>query len=54
MLVIGVLIFSIAVFAVSFGLAKGPRFDQGTIAASLVLVAWGSMLFGLILSRVAP
>jgi len=53
MMVIGVLIFSITVFAVSFGIAKGPRFDQGKIAASLVLVAWGSMLFGLVLSRVA-
>jgi len=53
MLVIGVLIFRVAVFGVSFGIAKGPRFDQGKLAASLVLVAWGSMLFGLILSRVA-
>ena len=53
MLVIGVLIFSMVVFAVSFWIAKGPRFDQGKIAASLVLVAWGSMLFGLVLSRLA-
>ncbi len=53
MMVIGVLLFSIAVFAVSFGIAKGPRLDQGKIAASLVLVAWGAMLFGLVLSRLA-
>ena len=53
MIVIGVLVFSIAVFVVSFGIAKNPRYDQGKIAASLVLVAWGSMLFGLVLSRVA-
>jgi len=53
MMVIGVLIFSIVVFAVSYGIAKAPLFDQGKLAASLVLVAWGSMLFGLVLSRLA-
>ena len=53
MMVIGILTFSIAVFAASFGIAKAPRFDQGKLAASLVLIAWGSMLFGLVLSRVA-
>jgi hypothetical protein len=53
MLVIGVLLFSIAVFAISFLIAKAPLFDQGKLAASLVLVAWGSMLFGLVLSRLA-
>jgi len=53
MMVIGVLIFSIAVFAVSFRIAKNPPFDQGTVAVSLVLVAWGSMLFGMVLTRLA-
>ena len=51
MLVIGVLIFSIVAPVASYGIAKGPNYDQGKIAASLVLVAWGSMLFGLVLSR---
>lgn len=54
MMVIGVLIFSIAVFLISFGIAKAPLLDRGNLAASVVLVAWGSMLFGLVLIRVAP
>jgi len=53
MMVIGVLIFSIAAPVASYGIAKGPRYDQGKLAASFVLVAWGSMLFGLVLSRLA-
>ena len=53
MLVIGILIFSIVAPVASYGIAKGPNYDQGKIAASLVLVAWGSMLFGLVLSRLA-
>ena len=53
MMVIGVLIFSIVVPLASYGIAKGPGFDQGKLAAAVVLVAWGSMLFGLVLSRLA-
>jgi Na+/H+-dicarboxylate symporter len=53
MIVIGVLIFSIVAPVASYGIAKGPQFDQGKLAASLLLVAWGSLLFGLILSRLA-
>jgi hypothetical protein len=53
MMVIGVLIFSIVAPLASYGIAKAPLFDQGKLAASLVLVAWGSMLFGLVLSRLA-
>jgi hypothetical protein len=53
MLVIGILIFSLVAPLASYGIAKGPRHDQGKLAASLLLVAWGSMLFGLVLSRLA-
>jgi hypothetical protein len=53
MMVIAVLIFSVAVFFVSFEVAKAPLLDRGKIAASLVFVAWGSLLFGLVLSRLA-
>lgn len=53
MLVIGILLFSLVAPVASYGIAKGPRFDQGKLAASFVLVAWVSMLFGLVLSRFA-
>ena len=51
MIVIGVLIFSFVVLAASYGIAKAPRYDQGKLAAFLVLIAWGSMLFGMALAR---
>ena len=53
MFIAGVLGFSVIVPLISFVVAKSENRDQGKIAASLALVAWGSLLVGLLLAKVA-
>ncbi len=51
MMIVGVLAFSMAVFIVSYLISKAKAFDTGKLAACITLVAWGSMIVGLCLSR---
>ncbi len=51
MMIASVLIFSIAVFIVSYLISKARAFDAGKLAAYITLVAWGSMIVGLWISR---
>ncbi len=53
MFIAGVLLFSLSVSAVSYMLSKSEALDRGKIAVTTVLVAWGSMLIGLLLSKVS-
>ncbi len=53
MMIAGVLVFSISVPLVSFLISKAENFDRGKLAASIALVAWGSMIVGLFLSKIS-
>jgi hypothetical protein len=53
MFIAGVLLFSIVVPVVSYLIARSGDNDKGKTAAATVLVAWGSMLAGLLLSKVS-
>jgi hypothetical protein len=48
----GVLVFSIIVPVISYLLSRSDNQDKGKIATSVSLVAWGSMLVGLLLAKV--
>lgn len=52
MIMAGVLIFSIAVFIVSYLISKTASCDNGKLALSITLVAWGSLIVGLCISRI--
>ncbi|HLE42223.1 MAG TPA: hypothetical protein VI956_12045 [Nitrospirota bacterium] len=51
MMIGGVLAFSMAVFIFSYRISKAKTFDAGKLAAYITLVAWGSMIVGLCISR---
>jgi hypothetical protein len=53
MLVSGVLIFSVATFAISFLVGKADDRDKGKIAAYVTLIAWSALIFGLYLGKTA-
>jgi formate-dependent nitrite reductase membrane component NrfD len=48
----GVLVFSVIVPMLAYFVSKSENQDKGKIATSLSLVAWGSMLIGLLLAKV--
>ena len=54
MMVLGVLLFSFAVFVTSYLVAKARMPDQGKLSATIALIAWSSMLFGILVSKFAP
>jgi hypothetical protein len=54
MLVFGVLVFAIVTFFVSFLIVRTGEFDKGKVATYITLIAWGSMIFGLYIGRIAP
>ncbi len=51
MMIAGVLAFSIVVFVVSYLISKAKVIDAGKLAASITLVAWGSMIVGLCIAK---
>jgi uncharacterized membrane protein len=51
MMVAGVLFFAIVTFFLSFLVARTSDGDKGKFAATVALVAWGSLLYGLYLSK---
>jgi hypothetical protein len=53
MLVSGVLIFSVATFAISLLIGKTNDHDKGKIAVYVTLIAWGALIFGLYLGQAA-
>jgi hypothetical protein len=53
-LIIGVLVFSVVVVVISAVITKKrDRLEASEIATYVVLVAWGSLLWGIFLSRCA-
>ncbi len=53
MMIIGVLIFAVLSFVFSFLIAKSRDFDKGKLAMSVTLIAWGSLIYGLYISRIS-
>lgn len=51
MMVMGVLVFAIVTFFLSFLLGRINDFDRGKVATYVTLIAWGSLLYGLYLSK---
>jgi len=51
MMVMGVLVFSIVTFFVSFLIARTNDFDKGKVATYVTLIAWSSLLYGLYLAK---
>jgi hypothetical protein len=51
MMVAGVLFFAIVTFFLSFLVARTNDVDKGKFATTVTLVAWGSLLYGLYLSK---
>ena len=47
MIVVGVLIFSIVVFGISYRIGKYGSVDRGKLAAYITLMMWASFLWGL-------
>ncbi len=51
MFIAGVLAFSLIVPLLSYRISKSDNRDPGKVATSLSLVAWGSLLIGLLLAK---
>ncbi len=51
MMITGVLIFAIVTFFISFLINRTNDFDKGKLATYVTLIAWGSLLYGLFLSK---
>jgi hypothetical protein len=51
MMIAGVLLFAIVTFFLSFLIGRANDVDKGKAATTVTLVAWGSLLYGLYLSK---
>ncbi len=51
MMVAGVLFFAVVTFFLSFLIGRANDVDKGKSATTVTLVAWGSLLYGLYLSK---
>lgn len=51
MMVAGVLFFAVVTFFLSFLIGRASDVDKGKSATTVTLVAWGSLLYGLYLSK---
>ncbi len=54
MMISGVLFFTAAVFFLSFQIGRSKDMDRGRIAVYMTLVAWGSLIYGLSMAKIAP
>lgn len=54
MFVASVLVFAIITFFVSFLMGNIREVDKGKTAAYVSLIAWGSMIFGIFIMKLAP
>jgi len=51
-MITGVLVFGLVIFVMSFFILKRSNVcEKGEIATYIALIAWGSMVFGLYVSR---
>jgi hypothetical protein len=51
-MITGVLVFGLVIFVMSFFISKRSNVcEKGEIATYIALIAWGSMVFGLYVSR---
>jgi hypothetical protein len=50
-MLIEMLFFSLVVFFISYLAAKHPVTDQGKLPALIVLIAWGSLVFGIFIAK---
>ena len=53
MMVFGVLVFAIAMFFISFLIGRTGEIDKGKAATYITIIAWGSLIFGLYIGRMA-
>ena len=53
MLIFGVLAFAVVTFFASFLIGRTGEFDRGKAATFITLMAWGSLIFGLYIGRLA-
>ena len=51
MFIAGVLLYGVVVSLVSYFVSRSGNIDRGAVATSTTLVAWGSMIAGLLLSK---
>lgn len=51
--IIPVLIFAAATFFLSFLIGKSNDLDRGKVAVYVTLIAWGSLLYGLLITKAA-
>lgn len=54
MMILGMLIFSFAIFTASYLISKAGDFDQGKVSTYITLIGWGSLIFGLYIGKMAP
>lgn len=53
-MLIGILMFSVLIFFVSFLISRRYRsYDRSEIATYTVIIAWGSLMFGLFISNLS-
>jgi len=51
-MITGILVFGLVIFVMSFFISKRSNVcEKGEIATYIALIAWGSMVFGLYVSR---
>ncbi len=50
-MVMGILVFAIVTFFIPFLIGRIIDFDKGKVATYVTLIAWGSLLYGLYLSK---
>ncbi len=53
MLMASILTFSMAAFYLSFSIGKVKDLDRGKLAVYVALVAWGSMLYGMYMTKIS-
>ncbi len=50
-MLMGVLVFAIVAFFLSFLITRTNDLDKGKVATYVTLIAWGSLLYGLYLAK---
>ncbi len=53
MMMVYMLVFASAAFCLSFLIGRSKDLDRGRIAVYVVLVAWGSLLYGIYVAKIS-
>lgn len=53
MLMVSILIFASSAFYLSFSIGRSKDLDRGKLAVYVTLVAWGSMLYGMYITKIS-